>query len=183
MKTKSGLIESIIAGLIVPTILLAKIDAAPLEHEFVGVKKCAMCHKKPDQGEQSVIWEKSKHARAYETLGTPAAKEVATKLGIADPQTSGKCLKCHSTAYYFTEAKVTEVIAVEEAISCESCHAPGKDYMKKNVMEDKAKAISLGLIIPDEQICRKCHNPESPAFKSFDYQENFEKIKHPVPKK
>lgn len=182
MKTKY-LIGSVIAGLIVPAMLITKIDAAPLEHEFVGVKKCAMCHKKPDQGEQFAIWEQSKHARAYEVLGTPAAKETAAKLGIADPQTSGKCLKCHSTAYYFTEAKVTEAIPVEEAISCESCHAPGKDYMKKSVMEDKAQAISLGLIIPDEQTCRKCHNPESPSFKSFDYKESFEKIKHPVPKK
>ncbi len=179
---KKFLVESVIAGLVLSAFVLTKAYAEPSAHEFVGVKKCAMCHKKPEQGEQFRIWEESKHAKAYETLGTPAAKEVAAKLGITDPQTSGKCLKCHSTAYNFTEEKVTDAISVEEAISCESCHGAGKDYMKKSVMQDKDQAISSGLVMPDETTCTKCHNAESPAFKSFDYKESWEKIKHPVPK-
>ena len=156
--------------------------AAQAEHEFVGVTKCSMCHKKPEKGEQFKIWQESKHAKAFETLKTPEAKEQAAKLGIADPSTSGKCLKCHSTAYGFTEAKVTDVIPVEEGISCESCHSPGKDYMKKSIMENKEEAIANGLVIPDEQVCRKCHNPEAPTFKDFNFKERWEKIKHPVPK-
>ncbi len=153
------------------------------EHEFVGVQKCALCHKKPEQGEQVKIWQETAHAKAFEVLATPAAKETAAKLGIDDPQKSGKCLKCHSTAYYFTEQQLTQAIQPEEGISCESCHGPGKDFMKKSVMEDKDAAKAAGLIIPDESTCKKCHNPESPNYKDFDYKTNWEKIKHPVPEK
>ena len=55
--------------------------------------------------------------------------------------------------------------------------------MKKSTMEDKDQAIANGLTIPDENTCKKCHNPESPNFKSFDFKEFWEKIKHPLIKK
>lgn len=156
--------------------------AAAPEHEFVGASKCSLCHKKPEKGEQYGIWMGSKHAKAYETLGTPEAKAAGAKVGVDDPQKSGKCLKCHSTAYWFSEEKVTEAITVEEGVSCESCHAPGKDYMKKSTMEDKDAAIAAGLVIPDEQTCKKCHNEESPNYKPFTFAEFWEKVKHPLPK-
>ena len=159
-------------------------SAAPEpQHEFIGVGKCSLCHKKEDTGEQYRIWQESKHSKAFEVLGTPEAKETAAKQGISDPQTSGKCLKCHSTAYWFSENKVTEVIPLEEGISCETCHGPGKDYMKKSVMEDKDAAIAAGLIIPDEKVCMQCHNEESPNYKPFDFKVMWEQIKHPVPEK
>ena len=153
------------------------------EHEFVSAAKCAICHKKPEQGEQYQIWINSKHAKAFETLGTPEAKATGAKWGVDNPQASGKCLKCHSTAYWFSENKVSETIPVEEGVSCESCHGPGKDYMKKSIMQDLDVAKEQGLVIPDEQTCLKCHNQESPTFKPFDFKERKEKIKHPVPKK
>ena len=155
--------------------------AMALDHEFAGATKCSMCHKKVEQGEQFRIWQESKHAKAFETLGTPAAKEVAAKFGISDPQTSGKCLKCHATAFWFSEEKVSEAIPVEEGVSCESCHGPGKDYMKKSVMQDRETAVAEGLLIPNEQTCRKCHNEESPVFKPFDYNERWGEIEHSVP--
>ncbi len=158
-------------------------SSAQVKHEFVGVKKCSLCHKGESKGDQYKIWLASPHAKAYETLGTAEAKKVAKKFGIDDPQKSGKCLKCHSTAYYFTESIVTDGIPVEEGVSCESCHGPGKDYMKKSIMENKHDAIANGLLIADEKVCVKCHNQESPAYRDFKYAESFEKIKHPQLKK
>ena len=160
----------------------ASAEPAP-EHEFAGAKKCSLCHKTEKHGEQFPKWQSGPHARAFETLGTPEAKEVAAKMGIEDPQQSGKCLKCHSTAYYFSEERVSDAIAVEESVSCESCHGPGKDYMKKSIMEDREKAVESGLQIAGEQTCARCHNEESPTFKPFDFAERWEKIKHPVPNK
>ncbi|MBI4387826.1 MAG: cytochrome c3 family protein [Candidatus Omnitrophica bacterium] len=158
------------------------VQAEAPSHQFVGAKKCAICHKTEAQGAQYDIWMNSKHAKAFETLGTPEAKEVASKVGVTDPQSSGECLQCHSTAYGFSKEKVSEIIPVEEGISCESCHGAGKDYMKKSVMEDVAAAKEAGLLIPNEQTCAKCHNEKNPTFKPFDYKERFEKIKHPIPK-
>ena len=162
-------------------ILSASVSAmAQLPHEFIGAQKCAICHKKPEQGGQFAIWQQSAHAKAFDVLGTPEAKEQAAKMGVEDPQKSGKCLKCHSTAYGFTEERVSQAIKVEEGVSCESCHGAGKDYMKMSVMKDKDAAVAAGLQIPDEATCRKCHNDNSPTFKSFDYKGHWEKIKHPI---
>ena len=187
MKNKNSgfrfLIEIILLACLDLAVGRSLLAAEAPQHQFVGAVKCSICHKKPEQGEQYGIWMGTKHAHALDSLGTPEAKEIAAKAGISDPQTSGKCLKCHSTAYGFTENKVTEAIAVEEGISCESCHGPGKDYMKKSVMENKQDAIANGLMMPTEETCKKCHNPEAPTFKSFDFNERWGKIKHPVPKK
>ena len=62
-----------------------------------------MCHKKAETGDQFGIWSAGPHAKAFATLGTAEAKAAGAKVGVDDPQKSGKCLKCHSTAYNFTE--------------------------------------------------------------------------------
>jgi len=113
---------------------------------LVGVKKCKMCHNKASTGNQYQKWVDGPHSKALKTLAGKEAKAVAAELGIADPQKSGKCLKCHSTAYYFTEKVQNEKIAVAESVSCESCHGPGKNYKAKSVMQNRAKSIAKGMI-------------------------------------
>ena len=150
---------------------------------YVGVKACKICHSKDDVGNQFGIWEKGPHAKAFATLGTDAAKEIAKKQGIDDPQKSGKCMKCHSTAYNFTESVATDKIKPEESVSCESCHGPGKKYMAKTTMEDRQKSIAAGMIYPATESCKLCHNDQSPTWKgSFNADEMAKKIAHPDPK-
>jgi hypothetical protein len=160
------------------TSVAADRDAA----NYVGVKTCKICHNKEESGNQYGIWEKSPHAKAFETLGTPEAKEIGKKAGVDDPQKSGKCLKCHSTAYNFTETVATEKVKVEDGVICESCHGPGKKYMMKSTMEDRAKAIAAGLIYPATQSCKLCHNDQSPTWKGFNEEEMVKKIAHPDPR-
>lgn len=169
------------------------VQAAEPAH-LVGVKKCRMCHKKASTGNQYKKWLDGPHSKAMETLAGKEAKAVAAKLGIADAQKSGKCLRCHSTAYYFTEKVQNEKIAVAEAVSCESCHGPGKNYKAKSVMENRAKSIAKGMIHPATRNCTKCHNDSAPSWKAdryttkdgkktgFDVKQAFEHIKHPNPK-
>lgn len=149
---------------------------------YIGVKACGICHKQEENGNALAKWQASAHAKAFETLGTPEAKEVGKKYGVDNPQTSGKCLKCHSTAYNFTESVATEKIKVEEGVSCESCHGPGKKYMAKSTMEDRQKAIAAGMVYPATESCRLCHNEQSPNFKGFNEEEMVKKIAHPDPK-
>lgn len=150
--------------------------------QFVGAKRCGMCHQSAPLGQQYQTWASSRHARAYETLGTEHAKSVAATLGIDDPQASGRCLKCHATAYWFSTQRLSEQIPVEEGVSCESCHGPGKDYISLSVMKDREKAMAAGLYLPDEQTCRQCHNDTAPNVVPFDFAQSWERIKHPVPK-
>ena len=149
---------------------------------YVGVKMCGICHKKDDSGNQLAKWQAGPHAKAFETLGTDKAKEVGKKAGVDDPQKSGKCLQCHSTAYNFTESVATEKIKPEDGVTCESCHGPGKKFMAKSTMEDRAKAIEAGLIYPASKSCTLCHNDKSPTWKGFDEKSMVEKIAHPDPK-
>lgn len=150
--------------------------------DLVGTKNCGICHKKEETGNQLAKWQAGPHAKAFEALGTDKAKEAGKKLGIDNPQTSGKCLKCHSTAYNFTETVQTEKIKPEDGVTCESCHGSGKKYMAKSTMEDRAKAIEGGLVYPATESCKLCHNAESPTFKGFDEKASVEKIAHPNPR-
>ena len=180
----------IVISLLAGAAMAAERDASLL----VGVKSCKMCHKKPEEGEQFTKWQESGHAKAVERLGTPEAKAVGAKLGIDNPQTSGKCLSCHSTAYNMTEAVATTEVPVEEGVSCESCHGPGKNYKKKETMKDRQASIAAGMIHPPSDSCKQCHNDKSPTWKAdrytlkdgskagFDYEQAYEKIKHPKPK-
>ena len=179
MKTVTLIGVSLAAMLFVAfTSVAADRDAA----NYAGVKACGICHKKEDSGNQYGVWEKSPHAKAFETLGTDKAKEFGKKAGVDNPQTSGKCLKCHSTAYNFTEAVATEKIKPEDGVTCESCHGPGKKYMSKATMEDRAKAIAAGLVYPATESCKLCHNDQSPTWKGFNEEEMVKKIAHPDPK-
>jgi len=165
------------------------------EHDFAGTKMCKVCHNKAETGDQFGKWEAGPHAKAFKSLAKPEAKEAAAKLGIDDPQKSPKCLKCHSTAYWHGETVKTTKIKVEEGVTCETCHGPGKDYMKKSIMEDRQKSIEAGLLLPDKSLCVKCHNEQSPTWKAdrytladgtkvgFDFEQAAKKFAHPNPAK
>ncbi len=156
------------------------------QRRYVGVAKCKMCHRKAEQGEQYTIWSKTKHAKAYENLATPKAKELAKKAGVADPQKDGKCLKCHVTAYGVDPQYLGKKYKMEDGVGCESCHGAGGDYAKKSIMKKltagEITPESVGLTFPpDEKVCVKCHNDESPVFKGFNFEEAKKKIAHPIP--
>lgn len=174
---------------------LLAVAATEPKHKYIGVGKCAkLCHKTTKQGKQLGLWEKSKHAEAYKTLLTDAAKETAKKLGIDAPEKSPKCLKCHATAFDVADEWRAESFSAEDGVQCESCHGPGDGYKGKETMKDKAKALSLGLVIGDEETCLGCHNDTAPSWKpdryttkdgkkaGFDYEQMWPKIAHPRPK-
>jgi len=54
-------------------------------HSFVGVQVCAPCHKTEKQGGQLDIWQKSEHSKAYETLKTEEANQIAKEKGFSTP--------------------------------------------------------------------------------------------------
>jgi hypothetical protein len=164
------------------------------EHVFVGAKKCKTCHKKEAIGNQYGVWAESKHATAFETLGSEKAREWAAEAGVEDPQTDEKCLECHVTAYGVSAERLSAKFDPTLGVQCETCHGAGKDYRKKKIMIDRDLAISKGLISPPEEDgCRSCHNDESPAWKpdrytledgtttGFDFEQAKKAIEHPVP--
>lgn len=162
-------------------LVVAFAGSAIAEHNYVGVKGCKACHMSSKTGAQFKAWEKSRHARAYETLASAKAKEVATAKGIDNPQESSECLKCHVTGYGADASLIESTYKKEDGVGCESCHGAGKDYKNIKIMKDPEAAKAKGLIIPDEQVCKKCHSEESPTYTPFGYEEGKAQIAHPRP--
>ncbi|HZL11185.1 MAG TPA: cytochrome c family protein [Prolixibacteraceae bacterium] len=137
--------------------------------KYIGAAKCKMCHNKADKGEQYNKWLASPHAKAMDALKGDEAKNP-------------KCLKCHSTAAGADQSLIAS-ITVEEGVSCESCHGAGSLYKSATIMKDMTLAMSKGMIMPTEKVCKKCHNEESPNYKGFNFKEYSAKIAHPDPTK
>jgi hypothetical protein len=147
--------------------VIAVVPAQAQVKEYIGAAKCKMCHNKPATGEQYKQWAGTPHATTMKRLNATEAK---------DP----KCLKCHSTAAGL-KLSDTQTITLAEGVSCESCHGPGSVYKSATIMKSREKSIAAGLIIPDEKLCKKCHNAESPHYKGFDYKTYMAKVQHPNP--
>ena len=117
--------------------------------------------------------------RPMQSLGTPAARVIAAKMGIAgDPQTSTSCLKCHATAYHRASAGVAETYSILEGVGCEACHGAGSAYAPEDVMKDRSRAIKSGLLTVDKSTCLACH--EQAHGKPFDYDTAWKMIAHPA---
>ena len=181
-STKSTLVLAVTLTAVLvawPVPVLA--DDAPLP-EFVGAGGCKICHKKAADGDQYGKWLTTGHAKAFETLGTPKAAEIAAAKGLeGSPQELDECLSCHVTAHGVEAERLGKKYKVEEGVGCESCHGAGGVYKKKAIMEDREKSLAAGMIIPTEETCTTCHNDKSPTFAGFDYEKMREKIIHPKP--
>ena len=153
--------------LLMSAVVLCISLATAEDFKYIGAAKCKMCHNKADKGEQYNKWANSPHAKAMASLKGDEAKNP-------------KCLKCHSTAAAADQALVA-TITVEEGVSCESCHGPGSAYKVATVMKDQKASMAKGLILPDEKVCKKCHNEKSPHYKGFNYKEYVAKIAHDDP--
>ena len=163
-------------------LVVAFTGSAIAEHNYVGAKGCKACHMSPKRGAQFKVWEKSRHAQAYATLASDKAKEIAAAKGIDNPQESPECLKCHVTGYGADASLFESTYKKEDGVGCESCHGAGKDFKNMKIMKDPEAAKANGLIVPDEQVCTKCHNEESPSFADFNFEEKKAEIAHPRPK-
>lgn len=153
-------------------------------HKFVGANKCKMCHSADKIGAQFKIWEASKHAHAFADLASDTAKAIAKARGIDDPQKAAQCLKCHETAYGQPASLFDPTFDATQGVQCETCHGAASDYWKMSTMKDihdkKIDGAQVGLVTPTEEVCKKCHNQESPFFHGFDFKTYSEKIAHPL---
>ena len=175
-------------GGVVLALLMGSVASSAADHQYIGAAKCKTCHKKDLIGNQYGAWQEGQHSKAFETLKSEKATEIAKEKGLTVPAyESDDCLKCHMTGHGLpATAFKKKPLNAKDGIQCESCHGPGSDYKKKKTMSDRDKSIAAGMWEPgkDEKICQACHNDESPtwdAAKGFDYEERKEKIAHPIP--
>jgi hypothetical protein len=154
------------------------------ENKYVGAKFCSACHKAGKGGTAYAVWEKSGHAKAFETLKGKEAEEIAKKKGLKKPASeSPECLKCHVTGG--GDAKNVEAgFKKEEGVTCEACHGAASGFKMMHNKGDIAKSKEAGMIFgKDPKACEKCHNAESPTQKAFKFDEMWAKIEHKLPPK
>lgn len=166
------------------------------EHQYVGVKKCRVCHRNELTGNQYARWQESGHSKAFETLKSPQAIEIGRQRGLAGPpHEAEECLKCHVTAFGVPAAQIRYPVDARDGVQCESCHGPGNDYRKKKVMSDPDLSLAMGRWTPGEkvEICQGCHNDTSPTWDetrferadgstaAFDFELAKAKIEHHMP--
>lgn len=172
---------SLLAVLIVVSMTMPLVAG---DAQYIGANKCKMCHMSEKKGAQFKKWQEGPHAKAYETLATEEAKEVAKKAGVTgDPQKADQCLECHVTGHGSSAKEAS--FKVEEGVGCESCHGPGSLYKSMKVMKDLAAgtqdAKAVAYIVPTKETCIQCHNEKSPTYKPFNFEEKVKIIAHPNP--
>lgn len=159
---------------------------AQAENKYTGSKFCAACHKSGKGGTAYAVWEKSAHAKAYQTLLSENAKKVAKEKGLkVAPNEAPECLKCHVTGGGVAK-NVEATFKKEEGVGCESCHGAASGYKMMHSKGDMAKNKEAGMIIPakDEKLCVTCHNSESPTHKpDLKFKDMWAMIEHGKPAK
>ncbi|MBD3333349.1 hypothetical protein GF356_10905 [candidate division GN15 bacterium] len=167
MRSKLVIILAlIVAGLLVFSALAedTKKEEAP-EYDYIGAKKCGL---KPCHGKDGIMasWEETPHATAYDDL--------------TDEQ------KADESLMKFYTTGTTKKGDVLTGVQCEACHGPGSDYKSMSIMKDREKAIANGLLMPDEETCKGCHNADAPgklgeSAEGFDFAKMMEKGVHILP--
>ncbi len=107
---------------------------------YAGESACLPCHEKQHQA-----WQKTTHAKAFQTL---VSLNRATDI---------TCLPCHTTGFEENYRR-GEIL---ENVQCEACHGPGLGH------PDSKKKFSP---VSDKQ-CLSCHNAaKSPRYHYRDYR-------------
>jgi hypothetical protein len=116
---------------------------------FVGMNKCTPCHKS-----QVAFWNKTVHAKAWDTL-----IEVGK-------QADYKCVGCHVTGYGEVGGTSLGHTKHLEDVQCETCHGPGSTHVAEKGLEEPS-AVRRGT---PATTCLTCHNEQhSDTFKYEPY--------------
>ena len=191
MRLRSGVVVRIgaclLAGLAGGGIAEAQRGGTQVQPVYVGSRVCGECHYGDASGNQYAKWLQHPHSRAYSSLWSQEAKEIATLSGVPEePQESLVCLGCHATAWDTEGWERDDSFLLQDGVQCERCHGPGSEYMAANVMLDPEESKRRGLRYPDESECRKCHQDKGSHTavlgpSGFDAQEWWKRLAHPTP--
>jgi hypothetical protein len=103
------------------------------------------------------------HARSLLTLDTPRSHAMLAKLKASDNTRDHRqnCLNCHSNA---AATASTGKIAIEESVSCESCHGPAGAWREKHYQRSWNPTVAaqtgfrdLTVLPVRAEQCAKCH--------------------------
>ena len=141
-------------------------------HKHLGVASCSnsVCHGASQpfrdsnvlQNEFAVWQEFDPHAKAWQTLGSAASKEIGRKLGIGDPASAKICLDCHADSIAVENRG--ERFQLSDGVGCESCHGGSEMWLNAHADRSVTHADNLknGMYPTDQpveraRLCLSCH--------------------------
>ena len=169
---------------VAPAGLRAQAQKQPV---YVGAQACARCHEGKAAGNQYSHWLRSAHSKAWASLATPEAKQMARLSGIPDePGKAPVCLGCHATAADTEKWEKDATFRLEDGVQCEKCHGPGSEYMDESVMRDREAAMKAGLRRFTKRDCEVCHYVKGSHVAvhhkpMIDVEAAWKALAHPVP--
>jgi YVTN family beta-propeller protein len=160
---------------------------------YAGVIACAECHGESSKTRAFGKWRYSRHAQAYAILDGKRAAEVAAEMGVSgNPQLSGDCLKCHTTAWDAGSASLTAGTDIADGVQCESCHGAGMEHIVRFADYGKKDSVALAMMQVTRKTCEKCHvdgiHGNTFAYEAYwpkidhsKWQETYEKVEYKTP--
>ena len=150
--------------------------AAPLPYQspdqHLGVASCgsSVCHgsispnaSSPVRLDEYITWShRDAHAQAFGALTGERGRAIATKLGIAAPQTAGLCLDCHADNVPAAQRGPRFVLA--DGVGCEACHGGAQRWIASHVAADASYRGNVGRgmypsadLYERARLCASCH--------------------------
>jgi hypothetical protein len=140
------------------------------EAEYKGLKVCSQCH-----FDQAEAWQKTAHAKAFESLKPNIKSEAKTKVGLdaaKDYTADVNCVGCHTTGYGkrggYQVGMTGDAALRMIGVLCEACHGAGGNYRDKHgeatdklkttgENSDRSLLVSAGQNYNYESACAACH--------------------------
>jgi Cytochrome c554 and c-prime len=112
---------------------------SPVQPHYVGADSCRECHE-----EAGVVWERSKHRHAYQTLVSKGR------------QLDLDCIRCHVVGLDQPGGVCRlDQVGARADVQCESCHGMGSVHVQS------AGDEPVPVPNPGIQTCLGCHTPEN----------------------
>lgn len=149
----------------------ATVPPADTGPKYTGPGACssASCHGSVQPRSQNSILQNEyatwtvfdKHAKATAVLTNEVSKGIGRILGLR-PETSAKCLDCHSSSA--PPEQQARTFDSQDGISCESCHGPASNWLGPHTTKGwtHPRSIELGMVdmrdpIKCTETCLSCH--------------------------
>ena len=114
------------------------------------------------QNEYSIWKYKDRHARAYETLRSPASARIAENLGLQSAHTASVCLDCHADN---VPARLRErTFQISQGVGCEACHGGAREWISSHAVNqgNHQENLQAGMFPTEDPLaraalCLSCH--------------------------
>ena len=148
-----------------------------MPYEYVGTKKCKMCHTREYES-----WAASAKGSSWDAL-KPGVNVVAKiRVGLHPDRNytrEGRCLVCHAVGFGLPggyeaprpdDDESARLAANRQGVGCESCHGPGggftlimRDILRNERRYRDEELMAAGLNITGVGTCTRCHTQRAPC--------------------